>query len=300
MKKYLNFSRFVFPVLLAVYIASCGEQQPIDEPLSVTQNQRLTNVSYGTDVRHRMDVFLPANRTSETKLVILIHGGAWVAGDKSIFTSLQDTLLARGIASVNMNYRYVSAKVHSDDLMEDIDKVVQYTIDNAEKWQVGKNKIVIGGHSAGAHMALMYGYTADKRNVIGGIINVSGPTNLYSEELLSELKNSPAAQVQILISAIQYLADATFTPGQPIHDNFRKVSPITRIKNVPTLIIHGTNDELVAYSTALAFEAELKKENVTHKMMTLDGADHTLMNISLPKRVEMHGEMAAWINSYGK
>jgi acetyl esterase/lipase len=48
--------------------------------------QTILNVSYGADTAQRMDVYLPANRTTtDTKVLVLVHGGAWSTGDKTEF-----------------------------------------------------------------------------------------------------------------------------------------------------------------------------------------------------------------------
>lgn len=281
---------------VGLFMVACEKEVEVEETwLPANKEHKLTDISYGTDERNIMDVYLPANRTTETPLIILIHGGAWIAGDKSIFTSMQDTLMARGIASVNMNYRYVSAAVHNEQLMEDIDKVVKYCIDNADYWQSRKSKIMIGGHSAGGHLSLMYGYTADTRGAIGGIIAVSAPTNLYDEQLLKMATLVPQA-----IQTLEQLADAKYVYGEPVHENFKKISPITRIKNVPTLLIHGTNDELVLYSSILAFETELKNKNVPYKLHSVQGANHSFSNINTETSSKMNAEIVNWINTYGK
>lgn len=297
MKKHL-FTRLFILFLIGFSIAGCEKDTEIDQ-LPADKVHKLTNVAYGTDTRNRMDVYLPANRTAETPIVILIHGGAWISGDKSIFTSMQDTLLARGIASVNMNYRYVSSTVHNTQLMEDIDKVVKYCIDNSEYWQTRKSKIIIGGHSAGGHMSLMYGYTSDSRGAIGGIVSISGPTNLYDEQYLKMIQGLSVFMPQLILT-LEQLADDDYVEGQPVPENFRKISPITQIKNVPTLMIHGTNDELVAYQTVVAFEAELKNKGVDHKLYTVNGADHSFSNVSDATRVKMNSEISDWIFKYGK
>ena len=297
MKKHL-FTRLFILFLIGFSIAGCEKDTEIDQ-LPADKVHKLTNVAYGTDARNKMDVYLPANRTAETPIVILIHGGAWITGDKSIFTSMQDTLLARGIASVNMNYRYVSSTVHNTELMEDIDKVVKYCIDNSEYWQTRKSKIIIGGHSAGGHMSLMYGYTSDSRGAIGGIVSISGPTNLYDEQYLKMIQGLSVFMPQLILT-LEQLADDDYVKGRPVPEKFRKISPITQIKNVPTLMIHGTNDELVAYQTVVAFEAELKNKGVAHKLYTVNGADHSFNNVSDATRIKMNSEISDWIFKYGK
>ena len=69
----------------------------------------MTNVSYGTDPLQKMDIYLPANRTTATtKVLIYIHGGGWATGDKADLTAADiDTLKKRvpDYAIFNLNYR---------------------------------------------------------------------------------------------------------------------------------------------------------------------------------------------------
>ncbi|GAC1427104.1 MAG: hypothetical protein NVSMB7_03870 [Chitinophagaceae bacterium] len=66
------------------------------------------DISYGTDARQKMDIYLPANRSATaTKLIFLIHGGGWNEGDKADFNAyvvvLQQNLPDYTI--ININYR---------------------------------------------------------------------------------------------------------------------------------------------------------------------------------------------------
>ena len=93
---------------LSVYLMNTSCQKDIAVgPVPVSATTQM-NVSYGTEALHKMDVYLPAGRsTSTTKVLILIHGGAWNQGDKSEFTSYVDTLKKRlpDYAIFNINYR---------------------------------------------------------------------------------------------------------------------------------------------------------------------------------------------------
>ena len=83
-----------FPLLILVLVISCQKETGTGNtnPATVTQ-QTLLNVSYGADAKQNMDVYLPAGRsTANTKVMILIHGGAWATGDKADFTAYVDTL----------------------------------------------------------------------------------------------------------------------------------------------------------------------------------------------------------------
>src|SRR5690348_1751958 len=93
---------FLFSV---VSLIACKKNDTA-EPSLAAQNQ--ANVAYGTDAAQKMDLYLPAGRsTDSTKLIILVHGGAWISGDKSDFALFLPIIQQRfpGYAVANINYR---------------------------------------------------------------------------------------------------------------------------------------------------------------------------------------------------
>ncbi len=87
--------KYFLPVLfLSFLLVSC--QKDTDNPNPVTEAVTQLNVAYGTDPQQKMDIYLPAGRTTATtKVMIMIHGGGWTQGDKSEFTTYVDTLKKR-------------------------------------------------------------------------------------------------------------------------------------------------------------------------------------------------------------
>ncbi len=76
--------KYLILILFISLLVSCKK----DDAVVSTQVAASTmmDVSYGTDAAQKMDVYLPANRSvTTTKLMILIHGGSWVGGDKTDF-----------------------------------------------------------------------------------------------------------------------------------------------------------------------------------------------------------------------
>ena len=89
-------------LLIALVFLSCQKENPS------LQEQTSLNVAYGSDPTQKMDIYLPADRSStSTKTIILIHGGGWTQQDKSDFAPYVDTLKKRlpGYAIFNINYR---------------------------------------------------------------------------------------------------------------------------------------------------------------------------------------------------
>src|SRR5688500_14622580 len=88
-------------------MSSCRKTINTSTPTSVI-SETLTNVSYGNHPKQTMDIYLPSNRTtSSTKVLIAIHGGGLISGDKSDLAEHVETLRKRlpGYAIFNINYR---------------------------------------------------------------------------------------------------------------------------------------------------------------------------------------------------
>jgi acetyl esterase/lipase len=233
--------KYIFHFLLLILLpsfSSCVKKEGQDLSL----RERNYNISYGSDTAQKLDLFLPKNRDGNTPFAILIHGGGWMYNDKSDLTALQDSLLKRGVASVSINYRYASAQIHFEELMQDVDLAVNYCNSKSDAWNIRKDDYLLGGTSAGGHMSLLYAYNYDEAGRIGGIISAAGPTDITQVDWLNY------AIVVDLLDEIENMVGAKYTSGQPLDARFSMASPRFHIKNVPTLILHGSSDLFVPFS----------------------------------------------------
>lgn len=285
----------IFIGLCLVILTGCvkTEDNPSDDLLA-SSAAKIYNVKYGTETRQAMDVYLPANRTASTPLVMLIHGGGWTAGNKSDFNAVQQVLSDSGIASVSINYRYVSSTVHYQQLMEDVNKALQHCVDKANAWSIRNTKIIMAGASAGAHMSLLYGYGFDTDNRVSGIISLAGPTNF------TILEFHLLAAINGLGTNIYNMVGATYTVGQPLDEKFAKASPVTYNKNVPTLIVHGDADVIVPYGQAIDLRDKLQSKGYTYKMETIVGGGHDLGLANPVNALRVYTEFIKWTRTYSK
>lgn len=254
----------------------------------------LRDVKYGTDARNTMNVFIPKGATSTTPFILFMHGGAWISGDKNDVAIVQLALGAQGIASASINYRYASKTVHYAELMSDVNTAVNYINDHGKDWNVDTSKIAIGGISAGAHMAMLYAYQYDNANRIDAVISMAGPTNLADPTVLdASVKNK-------LIGGVENMVGAKYIAGKPLDQKFTNSSPINRVKNVPTLLIHGTGDTIVAYDQSVKMDAALAAAGVPHKLMSITGANHDLGFGNPTTAKQIADEVVKWIKKYEK
>lgn len=252
------------------------------------------NLSYGNHERQKLDVYLPANRGQNTPFLLLIHGGAWVAGDKSSMNLLQDSLMKRGIASASMNYRYVAEQIHYPELMQDVAAALGYCYDNRGGWNIRSDRYIIGGASAGAHMALLYAYRYDTNNKLGAVISAAGPTDLTHVDFLNYVA------LLSLLDEVEKMVGATYQPGQPLNARFAEASPRAHIKSMPTLLLHGSNDAVVPYVQSQVLASDLNTAGVIHKLVTFQGAGHDLGLGNATYLQLFLTEMELWCKTYGK
>ena len=96
------------------------------------------------------------------------------------------------------------------------------------------------------------------------------------------------------------MTGSQYIPGQPVPSQYLAASPIYHVKNIPTLIIHGTADKTVPYSQAIDLNNELASKNIPHKLISLEGADHDL-NPKFPMtKAMLYKEIINWVWKYGK
>src|SRR5690606_36438639 len=96
----------IYTLALSCLLLFNSCERETDNNTDPATDQTLNNISYGSDAYHKMDIYLPANRnTTSTNVIILIHVGAWIEGDKNDFAGYINTLKQRlpGYAIFNIN-----------------------------------------------------------------------------------------------------------------------------------------------------------------------------------------------------
>jgi acetyl esterase/lipase len=258
--------QFVIFILLCSSFYSCKKENKL--PIYATTEQIiLKDINYGKDIKQKMDIYLPAGRNIETtKLVVMIHGGGWVSGDKSDFGINEETLKTLiqqfpDCALINLNYRLASANSNQFPAAEnDIKSAMQYIYKNIKSYQISNQTYILGA-SAGAHLAALQSLKYNENNYIKGCIAISGVYNLTSAY---EQSNSEARSFINL-----------FLGGDPttIPQTYGAASPVNFINvNSPKfLILHGLEDNLVPVSQASELKNSLEAKNVPLVYFTYSG-----------------------------
>lgn len=245
-------------------LASYGNKS-IPSPVSIAESK--LDVAYGKDSLQRMDIYLPAGRTTtETKSLILIHGGGWNSGDKSNFAAYIDSFKHRlpGYAIFNINYRLVSESRIFPAQENDIKAAVDFIAAHSGEFQVNKNKLVLLGASAGAHLALLQAYKNTEPQ-IKAVIDFFGPT-----DLTTMYKHPWHPMIPHLLKMI---TGTTLSANPELYKEYSPVNFITPA-SPPTMILQGGVDYMVNPSQSQLLKNRLDESGVVNKMIVYPNEGH--------------------------
>ena len=276
----MNQSLIIFFLLLIT--AKCPAQSQSANPVQDRLPKGTIihgNIAYNNDTlkKHLLDIYLPATAKGKLPLVVFIHGGGWLSNDKyadmGYMPNTIDAMLNNGMAVASIDYRFATQAVFPGNL-KDCNKAVSFLYDNADKYNLDKNRIALMGFSAGGHLASLMG-TSQNNKVSGlyfpgsfrlfkyrAVVDFYGPIDLVMMPGNEDAK-SPES---ILIGA---------TPlDRP--DLAKAASPITYIdkNDPPFLIFHGEKDNSVSYKQSKLFSAWLKYYRVKNELTIVKDAPH--------------------------
>jgi acetyl esterase/lipase len=182
--------------------------------------------AYGPAPQQIIDVRLPKDAGQRRPIAFLLHGGCWLNRfDRLYFAHLADALRARGWITVNVEYRRLGdAGGDWPGPLRDVQSAFAYVAHEAPAWGGDPTRIVVSGHSAGGHLALLL---AAQEPRVGAVLGLAAITDLraYREE-----KHSCGA------SARKLVADADIAAADPL-------SVATAPRRV--ILWSGTEDKIV-------------------------------------------------------
>lgn len=205
-----------------------------------------TIISKGTKQTLGLDIYSPENdKVKNRPVIVWIHGGGFRYGNdktQAYIVEMAEGFAKKGYVCIAIDYR-VRDNPFDDitgtvsDAVEDVTKGLEWIIANSKSLNVDVSKIMVGGGSAGGILGsdLCFNDREDKNDKAG----IIGFVNMWG------------------------------TPNE-------KWSKLDIDKNAPpTIIVHGTEDQLVPYSNSVALAERLKANNIKNELVTFKSAGHT-------------------------
>jgi acetyl esterase/lipase len=247
------------------------------------------DVAYATGSNaQKLDIYLPNESKGLNPVIIHIHGGAFMFGDKADF-QLKPILeaLKNGYAVVSMNYR-LSGEAKFPAQIQDVKAAIRFIRANAAKYQLKTDKIAVWGGSAGGHLSALAGTAGDiaalddlslgnpnESSRVQAVVNWFGPINFLTMDGHFKASGKGKMDHDSLNSPESRLWGKAI---QTIPDSVKTANPETYISgDDPAFFIqHGSLDKLVPTEQSLDFSKKLieilGKDKVTIEI--LEGAQH--------------------------
>jgi acetyl esterase/lipase len=226
---------------------------------------KYTTLTYSETNQLSMDYY-PAAGTGKKPCVIVVHGGSWSSGDSKQLPELNSHLAAQDYNVAAINYR-LAPKYQAPFAIDDVEQAIAYLCKNADKLNMDTNNFVLLGRSAGAQIALLYGYTKHQHK-IKGVIDFYGPADMvwgYSAPA-NKLVMDSRAVMENYLGGTYKAVPAKYLASSPI--------AYVNEQTIPTLIIHGDNDVLVSPIHSRKLTVKLQQNGVKHFYLDLPWATH--------------------------
>jgi acetyl esterase/lipase len=243
--------------------------------------ESITDVPYVPDGgrAHRLDIYRPRDAAAGDRRPVLlyIHGGAWVLGDKrEQGLPLMLHLAAKGWVCVTANYR-LSPKATFPDHLVDVKRALAWIKEHISQYGGDPSFVAVAGGSAGGHLAALTALTPNEPEYQPGFeivdTSVDACVPLYGVyDFTNRYKQwDPGFERWLLARSVMKVRMAE----DP--DAYERASPMSRITEAapPFFVIHGRNDRLVPVEEARHF-VDLMRERSKAPVVyaELPGAQH--------------------------
>jgi acetyl esterase len=264
--------------------------------MTTTHAEDLKDVEYARagKVSLRFDAHIP-NGPGPFAAVILVHGGAWVKGDRTnnvqpLFQPLSDA----GFAWFSISYRLagdvarnpVGAAMQLGTAESDVRKAVAFVKDHAAEYRVNPNKIALLGESAGGQLAAMAALRPDIDSAVEGVVAFYTPSDLAT---LARTSSMIPDGVRDAVKGT--LFDDLLMAG------LTEFSPINAVSASapPFLLIHGTDDNVVPFAQSERFCDKLRASNVACELYAVKGGGHGVRSWESLRLTDYKSPMVQWL-----
>lgn len=201
-------------------------------------------VSYGPNERNVLE-YARKNDDVIRPMVLLIHGGSWIVGDKSDMRFFRDPLVEAGYLYVSMNYQLMLSGATFNTMLNDIQLAINFMVLNANFLKLDTQQMAVMGVSAGAHLSLLYAYSRSSTIPIDFAIGLVPPVDFTDPNFVT--MGDPSLQLQ----QINALTGTNVASPEDLETNgypqaWKDFSPVYHAEtSVPTLVAYAGQDELI-------------------------------------------------------
>jgi acetyl esterase/lipase len=220
----------------------------------------------------KFDLFQPEPSVL-SPLVVCIHGGGWISGERSMMHEVALDLASQGFAAACPDYRL--APLHPyPAAVEDVFEFVRFIRKAAADLGIAADRIGVLGNSAGGHISAMLATASDDARVEAAVAICP----------LTDLTDPVQRHFAVSLGFIEQFLGG---PYEGREDVYSRASPITHASKAaaPMLLIHGDADDIVPPSQSEQFADALARQGVKHELHLLPGESHSF-SVEAWERIE--------------
>ncbi len=296
-------------------------------PQATFTQQTLTYKVVG-ETRIEADVYRAADDVMRP-VILWIHGGALIFGSRSGAPPQMKALAeANGYVFVSIDYR-LAPEAKLPEIVADLEDAIAWIRnDGPELFGADPDRLAVAGASAGGYLALLSGFRVSPRPTVIAAFWGYGAADAPFDSEPSEFyrTTSPLVSREDALAAVGGKVLTQTGPRMngrwPYYLYLRQqgtwpeevsgLDPATQqdqldayasVRNVtgefpPTVLVHGTNDNDVAYEESAGLATELERHDVVHELVTVEGAGHGLSGVGFDVVTDAVDKALAFIHQH--
>lgn len=237
--------------------------------------ERFDDIQYGVDPKWNvLDVYRNRDIDGKQPLIVSIHGGGWVYGDKERYQFYCMDLVKRGFSVVNFTYG-LAPKFKYPSQLKDCNDVFTWIMNNAEKYGFDTDHIFAVGDSAGGHLLALYSC----------LLNNDEMKKEYSFQVPEGLKlkavalNCGVYEMKKEDKGLTANLMKDFLPNKGTEEEYRMISPINYVnEKFPPCIVMTASDDFLK-DQAMPMVNRLKEKGVDVRYMFYGDDEHKLGHV---------------------
>ncbi len=196
--------RTVIVGLVGSLLGACSPTGFLNSIADTSETHIERDIAYADGPRRRLDVYAP-RAVQGAPIAIFYYGGGWDSGAKESYAFVAAALAAEGIVTIVPDYR-IYPEVRFPDFLIDAALAARWAKDNAPAYGADPKRLVLVGHSAGAHIAAMLtldrqwlaSVRLDAKRDIAGTVGMAGPYDFLplKSDRLREILGPPEGLAQ--------------------------------------------------------------------------------------------------------
>lgn len=265
--------RFGLAAAALLLIPGCSPLSAINALVPEDDHQRVLDIAYGPETRQRLDVYKPDSAGADKPVVVFLYGGSWKNGKRENYRFAGQAFASRGYVTVIPDYR-TYPEVRFPAFVEDAAAAVAWVRENISRFGGDPSRIVLAGHSAGAHIAALLAYDDRYLNASGvpmasiaGLVGLAGPYHFDPQKYRSLRPIFETAKRPDEARPITFVM-----PGQP-----------------PSLLLHGKDDTTVWPENSRELTAKLEAARVPVRYVELEDVGHIGILLALAEPFQETG-----------